>query len=338
MKPSVIWLLIITSILACNNRKVPDVSNIKLDVHLERFEHDFFNIDTTNINASLQQLGKKYPAFVQDFVFNILALPAQPDSATAVEAGIKSFISSYKSLKDSCDKIFSDFTDIKQDIDRGLKFVKHYFPSYKVPTKVITFIGPLNSYGNILTNDAVAVGLQLYMGNSFSWYQSEAGQQLYPAYVSARFKKEYIPVNCMKNIIDDMYQNNDLGRPLVEQMVEAGKRLYLLDQLLPQTADTLKTGYTKKQLEGAESNEELIWSFFLQNDLLYATDPAITKDYMNDAPKTAAIGEASPGFIGQYVGWKIVKKWMEKNEKITLEELMNANAKTIFEQAKYKPR
>jgi hypothetical protein len=317
---------------------VPDVSKVQVDANVERFEQDFFAIDTSNINSSLQQLNQKYPGFLQDFIFNILALPAQPDSNLAVERGIKAFISSYKSLKDSSDRVFTNFSETEQEIRNGLKFIKHYFPAYKLPSKIITFIGPLNSYGNILTTDAIGIGLQLYMGEDFSWYLSEMGQQLYPVYISRRFKKEYIPVNSIKNIIDDMYPNNNEGRPLIEQMVEAGKRLYLLDQLMPKTADTLKTGYTKQQLEGALKNEELIWAFFLQNDLLYAADPAITKDYMNDAPKTVALGEASPGYIGQFVGWRVVKKWMDKNEKVTLDELMNTNPKTIFNEAKYKPR
>ncbi len=124
---------------------------------------------------------------------------------------------------------------------------------------------------------------------------------------------------------------------MVEQMVQAGKRLYMLDQLLPETADTLKTGYTQKQLEGCYANERTIWSFFVQNDLLYVSDPSLIKDYMNDAPQTQAFGKESPGFIGQFCGWQIVKKWMAKNEKVSLEDLLKTDPKIIFQQAKYKP-
>lgn len=322
---------------SCTGRKVPDVAAVKADLKMQRFDNDFFALDTNHIDQSLQQLHEKYPGFLRDFIFNILALPPQPDSAKAVEQQVISFIRSYKTLKDSSDKVFSNTADIKKDIQRGLQFVKYYFPAYKLPNKVIAFIGPINSYGNILTTDALAVGLQLYMGRNYSLYQSEAGQELYPAYISRRFEKEYIPVNCIKTIVDDMFPDNSAGRPLIEQMVQAGKRLYLLDQLMPETEDTLKTGYTKNQLEGCYKNEETIWSYFVQNDLLYVSDPSIVKDYMNDAPKTEAFGVESPGFIGQFVGWQIVKKWMGKNQKVTLQQLMEMNPKTIFEQAKYKP-
>jgi hypothetical protein len=329
--------LIVVAMSSCNGKKIPDVSDIKVDLQMQRFDQDFFAIDTNHIDQSLQQLHNKYPGFLRDFIFNILALPPQPDSTKAVEQQIISFLRSYKPLKDSADKVFANTTDVNKQVKRGLQFVKHYFPSYKIPNKLITFIGPINSYGNILTSDALAVGLQLYMGNNYSLYKSEAGQELYPAYISRRFQKEYIPVNCIKTIVDDMFPDNNAGRPLIEQMVQAGKRLYLLDQLLPEVEDTLKTGYTKNQLEGCFKNEEVIWSYFVQNDLLYATDPSITKDYMNDAPKTQALGEESPGFIGQFVGWQIVKKWVSKNGEINLPQLMETNPKTIFEQAKYKP-
>jgi len=59
---------------------------------------------------------------------------------------------------------------------------------------------------------------------------------------------------------------------------------------------------------------------------------------MNDGPKTITMGEKSPGFIGQFVGWQIVKKWMEQDAKRTLPLLLQTPPKQIFEEAKYKPK
>ncbi len=231
-----------------------------------------------------------------------------------------------------------NFTGIEKEVKKGFQFVHYYFPSYKLPQKLITFIGPINSYGNILTQNAMAVGLQMYMGKDYPLYLSEMGQQMYPVFISRRFESAYIPVNCIKNIIDDMYPNNNLGRPLVEQMVEAGKRMYLLDLLMPDAADTLKTGYTQKQLTECYNSEKNIWSFFVQNDLLYSSDPNLTRDYMNDGPNTPALGDASPGNIGQFVGMQIVAKWMEKKKDLSPDALMKTPARQIFDEAKYKPK
>jgi uncharacterized protein YjaZ len=76
----------------------------------------------------------------------------------------------------------------------------------------------------------------------------------------------------------------------------------------------------------------------VQNDLLFNTDPNITRDYLNDGPNTPALGDASPGNIGQFVGSRIVLKWMEKQKDLSLDALMKTPAKKIFDEAKYKPR
>ncbi|NCI47520.1 gliding motility lipoprotein GldB [Sediminibacterium soli] len=326
-----VYVCLLLVLSACSSKpKTPDVSKVQVSSQTIRFENDFFAVDTLHIDASLQAVYQKYPGFTQDFLFNILGV--SPDSAR----DIKLFLRSYRDMYADSRKLFGDFAPIAAEIRKGMQFVKYYFPEYKLPVRLITFIGPVNSYGNIITADALAIGLQLYMGRDYPLYQTAMSQELYPPFIARKFEPAYIPVNCMKNIIDDMFPNKVTG-PLVEQMVEAGKRQYLLNRLLPETADTLKTGYTAKQLSGCYDNEKNIWSFFVQSDLLFSIDPNMTRDYMNDAPNTQALGPDSPGNIGQFVGTQIVGKWMQKNKEVPLTALMQTPAKRIFDEAKYKP-
>jgi hypothetical protein len=320
-------------LMGCKSKHTPDVSGIKIELHTERFEKDFFAVDTLQVQASLNKLNEKHPGFTQDFLFNILG--TAPDS---VKKDVPGFIRSYQSMNALVPEKFKNFSALEADVKRGMQFVHYYFPSYRLPTRLITFIGPVNSYGNIITTNALAVGLQLYMGSDYPLYLSSMGQQMYPLFISRRFSPEYIPVNCIRNIMDDMYPVNNLNKPLVEQMVESGKRLYLLGLLMPDAPDSIKTGYTQKQLDECYASEKNIWSFFVQNDMLYKSDPNFTRDYMNDGPNTQALGETSPGNIGQFVGWQIVKKWMDKNPETKPAALMAKNAKEIFDEAKYKPR
>jgi hypothetical protein len=327
-------ICLLFSIFSCKQSpKQPDLSLVKLDLKVLHFEKAFFAMDTNHLDKSLNALNDSFPGFSKDYLFNILG--------TTVDSAMKdskSFISSYKMMYDTSQLIFSDFEPISWEVVQGLKAVKYYYPKYPVPTKLVTFIGPINSYANIITTDAIAVGLQMYMGKNYSLYQTEMGLELYPSYISRRFDKAYIPVNCIKTIIDDMYPNKSLGKPLVEQMIEAGKRQYLLDLFLPNTADSIKTGYTQAQLEGCIKSEADIWGFFVQNNFLYESNPDQTKDYMNDGPNTPALGDASPGMIGQFVGTKIVQKWLEKKGAVAPDVLMLTPARQIFEESHYKPK
>lgn len=328
-------IVLLFFILGCGRNSGPDVSEINVPLEVRRFDNDFFNIDTSAIAVSLDKLEQKYPDFLKDYLFNILALAPPLDSAAE---RVKLFLRDYRAVYDTSLLVFPDFAKESAQIKTGLQHVKYYFPEYPLPTKIITFIGPMEGYANVLTSEGLAVGLQLYLGKDFSLYQSDYISQIYPQYQSRRFESSYIPVNCMKNIVDDLYPAEHPDQPLIFQMIDAGKKLYLLDRFLPDAPDTLKTGYTTEQLKGCFENEGLIWNYFLQNNLLYQSDPGLTRDYMNDGPKTEAIGEASPGFIGQFVGWQIVKKYMEQFPEKTLKSLLATPNKEIFEVAKYKPR
>ena len=240
MKQTGLVLLIVAALFSCKDKNVPDVSNIKVELTVKLFEQDFFAIDTNRVMAALNQLGQKYPLFLGDYLFNILELPGISDTSTREQALIKKFISDYKTVKDTADQVFRNFKPIEKDVKKGLQFVKYYFPAYKPPAQLITFIGPMEGFSDVITRDALAVGLQLHMGKQYSLYSSSMGQSVFPAYISRRFTPDYIAVNCMKNIINDIAPEKGGGLALVEQMVEKGKRLYVLDKILPYTHDTLK--------------------------------------------------------------------------------------------------
>ena len=314
------------------NPNNPDVSAVQVHLEVQRFEKSFFAWDTLHPDVSVKQLNAQFPGFTQDFLFNIMG--TTPDNAYK---DITGFLNSYRSLANDAEKKFADLSGVEKELKTGLQHVKYYFPAYKIPGKLITFIGPVNSYANIITADALAVGLQLYMGKDYPLYLTPQGQELYPLFISRRFEPQYIAVNCIRNIVDDMYPDKSAGRPLVEQMIEAGKRAYLLDRLMPSAQDSVRIGYTKQQLEGCYSSEKQIWVFFVQNNLLYSNDPNATRDYLTDGPNTPAFGTTSPGNIGLFTGRQIVRKWMEEHAKTPLDSLMKMPAGRLFSEAKYKP-
>ena len=88
---------------------------------------------------------------------------------------------------------FHRLINSKAKIKRGLQLTKYYFPHYEVPKQIITYIGPLEGYSNVLTGSGIAIGLQLYLGKKFSAYQTDFFREVYPDYQSRHFEKMYIP-------------------------------------------------------------------------------------------------------------------------------------------------
>lgn len=333
-------LLLFAACRSANDR--PDVSGIKVSLTIQRFEQDLFAADTNAMGPAMQALAAKYPGFLNDFMANILGIPPGDPQAPAI---LKKFINDFRPVKEMADRQFGDLSPRSREVEQMLKHVKHYFPSYALPAKLITFIGPMDAFyeaslgwsGDIITTDGLGVGLHMHLGASSPLY-AEGGGKGYPQYISRRFEPQYIVVNCARNIVDDMYPPLPGNRPLIEQMVDKGRRLYVLDRLLPDVADTLKIGYTKAQLAGSYKNEALIWNLFTQNDLVYETDYQKVKSFLGEGPRTPELGDDSPGYISLFTGWQIVKKYMGDNPSVTPDQLMSADARKIFEASKYKPK
>ena len=337
MKKNGFVLLSLLVIMACNNKgSGPDVSGINVDVKLERFEKSFFSIDTNHISQSLVRLRSGFPGFYPDFMQNILGISGS-ENDTATLSVIRQFISSYSSFASELEKKFSNTTNIEKEIKQGFQFVKYYFPQYKVP-KLITYIGTLDAPGVAMTRDHIAIGLQQFAGKDFEGYYTAEVQQMFPAYITRRFDLAYIPVNCMKAVADDLFPDKSIGKPLIEQIIEKGKQWWLLDKFMPGTPDTLKTGYTKKQADWCKENEGLIWNYLITNENIESIEPSVVQNYIGEAPTTQGMPAASPGNIGQWVGWQIVKKFADKNPSLTPGEVMNTPARKILAEAKYKPK
>ena len=333
---TILFLFMLLSGCRQNDKNKPDVSGIKTDVRMERFEKDFFTIDTTKIAEGLQQLQAKHPQFTLFFVRQLLGLN-NPYGDTATQV-IRQIISSYRPVYEAIQEKYPDLNWLKKELDQSFRYVKHYYPAYKVPG-LISFVGTFDAPGVVYLPNYLAVGLQQYAGKNFAAYQDPQVQELYPTYISRRFDKEYMAANIMKAVVDDIYPDTTDNAKLIELMIEKGKQWWLLDKFLPDAPDSVKTGFTKKQLDWCETNEGNIWGSILQSTPdIYTVDQERLQNYIGEGPQTRDLPEESPGNIGQWVGWQIIEKYAEKNPKATVQQVLATPARVIFQEAKYRPK
>ncbi len=337
MRQSLFFILFSVSLfVSCKNENnIPDVSSVKIKLTTHRFEQDLFAADTNNFTPALLNLTAKYPTFGENFLSTILGIDPKTSPDTT-ELYVKGFIAGYRNVFDSSQKLFADFKPYEKQLKRALQLVKYYFPAYKTPANIITYIGPADGYGDILDEDALIIGLHAHLGKDFPLYKTGSIEETYPAYISARFTPEYIPVNSMVNIVSDMFPDKTEDKRLIVQMIEKGRRLYLLSKFLPETDEHLLIGYTAAQLKDSYVHEGTIWNFFIQNNYLQVADNNLIKNYVSEGPKTQELGEKAPGNIGSFAGWQIIKKYMKKSG-ISPDSLMKSDVEKIYQEAKYKP-
>lgn len=338
MKKPGLLLIAAFSLFACNNKEgVPDISSIKVDIPVERFDNSFFSIDSNDISNGLRKVQQQHPDFYTDFMQNILGVSGVDTNQNTILV-TKEFLRGYLPVYDSLQLKYKKTDWLQKELEKAFQYVKYYFPHYKTG-KAILFTGPFDAPGVASVNAGIAIGLQQFAGKDFSVYQSPMGQELFPTYISKRFAPEYITANCMKAVVEELFPDKSGDKPLIEQMIEKGKRWYLLDKFLPATPDSIKTGYTNKQLNWCSENEGLIWSYLVKNEDLNSLSPAVLQTYIGEAPFTQGFSqESSPGNIGQWIGWQIIKKFVAKNPDMMPQDIMKTEAKKILDEAKYKPK
>ncbi|MEQ1552921.1 MAG: hypothetical protein ABL929_02015 [Ferruginibacter sp.] len=321
---------------SCNNKKIPNVSHIKIDIKTQRFEDSFFAIDSNKMAIQLDKLVEDYPSFGKLFLIDILGVDPRWSIDTTANY-LNAYKAYSKTLYDSSKKYFSDFSIYEKQIKKGLQYVHYYYPKYKLPTKIITFIGPANGSGDGIGTDFLSIGLQAHLGKDFPLYKNDDVRNTYPDYVSARFTPDYIAINCMKNIVDDIYPPNNDDKRLLVQIIDRGKRLFLLNSFLPDEEPYKLIGYTKQQMQDCIKNEPGIWNLFIQNNFLQTADNSLIRNYVSEGPKTQELGEGAPGNIGSFAGWQIVNKFAAKYPEIMPDSLMEIDNEIIYQKAKYKP-
>jgi len=334
------FVLSVVCIAACNGGTGrPDVSGVEVGrVFIERFDTAFFNIDSNNIVAGLNRLNQHYSYFTPDFVGNILGAGPITDTSRVAYDATRQFLVSYQGVRKSLERKYPRLDWLETELQESFRYVKYYFPKYQLPQKVVAFIGPFDGPGVAITSYALAIGLQSYAGRNFPFYLTGKGQDMYPQYVSRRFEPEYIDANCVNAIAQDIFPDSSDSRPLIEQMIIKGRYWWLAGKLLPEAEDSIRTGYSKAQLDWCAGNEVAVWNYFLQATDLYTIDPDIIKNYIGEGPKTMGMPDGSPGNIGAWVGWQIVKKYVAAHSGLSPAAVMTVPARTLFEDAKYKPK
>ena len=337
------WLSLVVAIFffSCSNKKdAPDVSDIKVDVTVHRFEKDFFAIDTNQLQSSLQVVERKYPAFLSVYFkyFAPVSEIAQQQNIPFPNALIQ-YIRFIKPLAVEADRKFPSLTSIEKELENNLRYVKHYFPSFKTPV-VLTSVESLNPenpnevFGTTFYHDTLIISLQTFLGKDYPAYNPTQ----YPDYIRRRFEPQYIVPNSIRAIVGELYPDSSQAASLIEQMIEKGKQWWLMKKLLPETPDSLITGYTAQQTKDIEREEGNIWGVITQNENLFSVEQVAIQTYIGEAPFTPTLPQGAPGNIGPWIGWRIVQKFEEENPKLSVDQILHTTAKKIFQESKYKPK
>ncbi len=318
--PSFLGLLLLMILLfgACNeeNKIEEEISKVPIDLKISRFDREFATADANGIPT----LKNKYPyLFPEQFSDSVWV--AKLTDTLQVE------------LFEEVDKAFGDFKSESEDLESLFKHIKYYFPNTKIP-HVVTLTSDVRYEDRIILADTLLlVGLDNYLGPDHRFYE---GIQ---RYIAASLDKSFL-VSDVASAFSKTVLSYPRNRTLLSRMVYYGKELYIKDKLLPFHSDAQKIGYSAEQMTWAQANEEQIWKYFVERELLYSTDNGLDRKFLDPAPFSKfglELDNESPPRLGRYMGWQIVRAFMDKND-VDLQQLIALSADEILKKSNYKPK
>ncbi|SDW42413.1 protein involved in gliding motility GldB [Lutibacter oricola] len=309
-------IIILFFAISCQDKesKAIDVSNINATAKVVRFDQLFYNASSENLN----EVKKRFP-----YLF-----PAQNNDSIWLNK-----IKNEQELFQQVSNKFNNFSSEQKELEQLFKHIKHYQPSFNEP-KTITLITNLDYQNKIIYADSLLlVSLDMYLGSENKVYND------FPKYLSKNYNKSRLVIDVAESIASN-YLIKERNREFITAIINEGKKMFLIDSYLPNKTDFEKIGYTQNEFEWAETNEAMIWKYFIENKLLFSTKTDLNERFIANAPFSKFyidIDKESPGRIGVYLGWQIVKAF-SKNNNVTLHQLLETNANEIFKKSKYKPK
>lgn len=312
-------------------------NNVEETISFKRFDRALFSAPKTTLEAHLKDLQKEYPYMFQQPLSDkeYLSMLIQMVSDTQMQKA-----------QNIVEKEFANIDYLATDLTSAFARLKEIYPNTSLAKNIYTFIlGPADySYGyanRVYMNDTIyfAIALDVYALNKLD---SHPYYTQYPQYMKESLGKDFIAPDFMrmyllnKTFLNIPFKSLSGNASLLDCIIEDGKLSYFVHKLLPNYALNTILSYSLVQWQWCEKNEANIWAYIIQSKLLYDTDRSKYLGLISIGPESKGLS-GSPARVGNYIGYKIVEKYMEEN-KISLDSLIKINDNSIIlQKSMYKP-
>ncbi len=330
-------VLTLFALNSCENNdreNTPDVSNIDVTVHVDRFEQDLFGMDTLRLTEEMDRMNVKYPELFPLFTETIIHDQTNPKETP--EMALSGFLRSprIRQLKDTVQQVYGNIAPLEKELNQLFRYYKYYFPEKPTP-RVTTIISEFGVDAFTCGDQLCGIGLDMFLGENYPGYSPD----IFPAYLRRQFNDKYISVRLAKALVQNTFGETPPGKSLLDMMLYNGKMLYMVNKLLPGTPDSMIMGYTNEQMEGCVANEQAVWARILDQKLLYSTDFGEFRKLVTPSPNAPVVFQEAPGEVGNWIGWQIVKSWVKRNQGASMKELISqTDSQKFLETARYKPQ
>lgn len=182
---------------------------------------------------------------------------------------------------------------------------------------IYSIVSPYNQ-SVFVVDSVLLIGLNHYLGSEYPGYSTFAKYQ--------RWSKalKYMPYDAIEALVASYYIYKPAqDATVLSRMLYNGALIEAKMQILPNANLADAIGLTESQLEWAQGNSREIWNAMIMKNLIHSTSVSDADRLLMPSPATVIIHPDAPGRIGRYVGYMIVKSYMQRNPEAGLMHILS---------------
>ena len=329
-------VILIFGIFSCKtaNKDTPAIDHLKINTEIKRFDLALFQVDTLHMKDAIQKLLVEYPGFGKIFFNKVLY--NDPVKPLPIDVNLKAFLRDtfIQNLYNTVEQQYEGkFPSITKEFNLALAYLKYYFPERNTPT-IVSYISAYNYAAFTVGEDTLAFNLDMFLGKDHRGYDPN----ILPEYLKNSMQKEFIIIKSMQSYVQNLIIESKDQR-MLDMMILQGKILYIVEKLLPFKPSYMIHEYTENQWNWCNQNEAEIWKLFIDKNLIYNRKLTAFAKFIYPSPHSPYMPSEAPGQTGNFIGYKIVQKYMERNPELSLQNLLDElDAEKILKESKYRPK
>lgn len=237
--------------------------------------------------------------------------PSESISAWIMSPAVKVFAPDAHNLAPSNDKVSYDLGQILGNAkDLGLNISHKGYAS--------TVWGKNQSI--LFCDSIMLIALNHYLGSNYEGYSSIA------PYRRKVKTQEMLPYDMAEALVATSYPYKaPEGEKAINRIVYEGILAVAKMRLVENANPAYALGYSHDEYKWLEDNERNIWDKMVSSKLIFDTSELTIERLVMPSPSCRLISDDTPGRAGRYIGYKIVKAYLDAKPSTSLAKLLQGD-------------
>ena len=322
--------LLLFVLFSCGNDPFDiDTSKVEMDISYIDMDEAFRSSDSATLVKEVNEY-KNTIKDVYEYEFgHCLNIGNVSDSS--VFGAISSFLADeyIHRLEQRIGEKFKDKSNIENKITEGFTYLKAHFQKEKYPKHVV-FLNSLFRSSAASFDSDVAVGLEQYLGPTSDVIVELPTNEYYQWYKQG-MEAKYLERDVLASWISANIMPAPKSGSLTEFMIHWGKIIYFVEASFPEADKDIIIRYSKEDYDWALKNEGSFWQYLVDQKLLFVMDERTKANMLQEGPFTPGLPEKGPDRLGQFLGWRMVQQYMDKNSDLPLSKLKDVHYNDILQ-------